>query len=123
MKEKNINIILGVLVLVFIGALFFYGYDYYNAKTKINETEFYLSDGSICKDVISYNEFKFCNQSTNLVNLYLLEINGTVQLKSPEFKKGKLLHINELEKICSSQNYEIENWSKIALEPLKKYLE
>ena len=75
MKEKNINIILGVLVLVFIGALFFYGYDYYNAKTKINETEFYLSDGSICKDVISYNEFKFCNQSTNLVNLYLLEIN------------------------------------------------
>ena len=55
--------------------------------------------------------------------LYLLEINGTVQLKSPEFKKGKLLHINELEKICSSQNYEIENWSKIALEPLKKYLE
>lgn len=53
--------------------------------------------------------------------LYLTEIDGDARPKSAEMFVGKLVDINELEKICNSKDCEVEAWSRISLEPLKKY--
>lgn len=55
--------------------------------------------------------------------LYVVKTNSTI-LKplDPEVETGELKPINELEKICSSSKLTVEGWSKIALNPLKKYL-
>ena len=55
--------------------------------------------------------------------LYVIETDGDVMPNDSEMAQGKLIHINELEAICSSENHEVEEWSKIALNPLKKYFE
>ena len=55
--------------------------------------------------------------------LYLVEVDGSASPKDKEMAQGKMFSINELEKICSSENFDVENWSKIALEPLKKYFD
>lgn len=56
--------------------------------------------------------------------LYVVKTNSTI-LKplDPEGETGELKPINELEKICSSSKLIVEGWSKIALNPLKKYLD
>lgn len=55
--------------------------------------------------------------------LYVVEIDGEVNRKDSEIAQGKFKTINELEEICASQNFDVETWSQIALEPLKKYFE
>jgi predicted NUDIX family phosphoesterase len=55
--------------------------------------------------------------------LYLLETSAEViNHKDVEIAKGELLDIKEFEKICNDPEFRVENWSKIALTPLKKYL-
>lgn len=53
--------------------------------------------------------------------LYLVEIDGSVKPKSKELKMGKMIDIDKLDDICSS--YNVEDWSKIALAPLKRMME
>jgi len=55
--------------------------------------------------------------------LYVVKTNSTI-LKPlhPEVETGGLKSINDLEKICSSSKIIVEGWSKIALNPLKEYL-
>jgi hypothetical protein len=36
-------------------------------------------------------------------------------------KNGDFFLVNKLEKICDSNDCEVEAWSKIAMDPLKKY--
>lgn len=53
--------------------------------------------------------------------LYLIETDSTVVLpKAKEIAYGQLMHINELEEICRSSD--VEEWSRIALDPLKRYI-
>ena len=54
--------------------------------------------------------------------LYLVEIDGNATPRGKEMAQGKMLFIGELEKICDSEEFTVENWSKIALEPLRRYL-
>ena len=55
--------------------------------------------------------------------LYVVKTNSTIlEPLDPAVETGELKSINELEKICSSSKLIVEGWSKIALNPLKKYL-
>ena len=55
--------------------------------------------------------------------LYVIETDSTeIKPGDPEIKVGELKSINELEKICASTEFVVEEWSKIALGPLKRYL-
>ena len=54
--------------------------------------------------------------------LYAIITNATKVLpKDPEIASGKFRTIKELEEICKS--FEVESWSKIALDPIKQLLE
>jgi len=49
------------------------------------------------------------------------ETNSTIiRPKDPEIEIGELKSIEELEEICDSSDCVVENWSRIALDPLKK---
>jgi len=55
--------------------------------------------------------------------LYLLETDSeNIKPKGIEFDEGRLRTIKELEEIANS-GVAVEEWSKIALEPIKKYFE
>lgn len=54
--------------------------------------------------------------------LYMLKIDGYANPKDSEIAHGEMKDLNELEKICYSQDCDVEKWSKIALEPLRKLL-
>lgn len=54
--------------------------------------------------------------------LYILKINGYANPKDSEILHGEMKDLNELEKICSSFEYDVEEWSQIALKPLGKLL-
>lgn len=54
--------------------------------------------------------------------LYLIETDSLkVKPLDSEVAHGEFKTINELEKICSSPDLVVEDWTKIALEPLKEY--
>lgn len=55
--------------------------------------------------------------------LYVVETDSAEILpKDPEIAEGRLRTLSELEEICSSPDFIIEGWSKIALEPLRTVL-
>lgn len=55
--------------------------------------------------------------------VYIVEINSrNIKPKSPEIKEGQLRKLEELEKICLSPEFIVEEWSKIVLNPLKSYI-
>ncbi len=55
--------------------------------------------------------------------LYLIETDARkIQPKDPEIAEGRLRTIDELEKICASEEFKVESWSRIALNPLRHYL-
>ncbi len=54
--------------------------------------------------------------------LYLLKTNARIIIPGSEIKRGNLKTINELEKICSDHKYKVEEWTKIAFNPLKEYV-
>ena len=54
--------------------------------------------------------------------LYVVETNSEIVTpKDSEIDNGRLRTIDELEKICSSSDFAVEEWSRISLEPLKQY--
>jgi len=54
--------------------------------------------------------------------LYVIDTDAKkVKPKDSEIARIESKTINELEEICSSPNYKVENWSQIALRPLKEY--
>ena len=53
--------------------------------------------------------------------LYLMEIDGEVRPKDSEVAQGGLIDIDRIEEILSNENLVVEAWSRIAVEPLKKY--
>lgn len=56
--------------------------------------------------------------------LYLIETDSTEIIpRDAEIKIGDLKDIGELEEICASDECTVESWSRIAFEPLKRYLE
>lgn len=55
--------------------------------------------------------------------LYLIETDGEVEPKDSEISHGKFMDLNELEKMCSSNDCEVEEWSKTAINPLKDYFQ
>lgn len=55
--------------------------------------------------------------------LYIVETDSrVVGIKDSEIASGGWKTIEELEKICASPDYVVEEWSKISLGPLKEYL-
>lgn len=55
--------------------------------------------------------------------LYLVKTNAeNVLLKGKESVIGKFMDINELEGLLGNKDVIIESWSKIALEPIKRYI-
>ena len=46
----------------------------------------------------------------------------SIKPNDSEIAVGRLRSIDELEKICSTPEYNVENWSRISLQPLKAYL-
>ena len=55
--------------------------------------------------------------------LYLIETNSKiVKPKDLEINRGELMPIEKLERICSSPDFIVEEWSKMSLDPLKSYL-
>lgn len=57
-----------------------------------------------------------------IVNIFETD-SKAVKPKDDEIDNGAMRSIAELEKICSSPTFTVEEWSKIALGPLKLYLE
>ena len=55
--------------------------------------------------------------------LYLVETNAKeVKPKDPEIDNGRFRTISELEDMCASKDFDIENWSRISLGPLKEFI-
>lgn len=53
--------------------------------------------------------------------LYVAKVKSEeIHFKDEEIKHGNLKPINELEAICT--NFDVEGWSRIALEPLRSYI-
>ena len=55
--------------------------------------------------------------------LYAVAIDGEAKPNDTEIEFGEMCSLSELKKICISPDYEVEEWTKIALEPLKKYFD
>ena len=55
--------------------------------------------------------------------LHLFEIDGHVEQKDEEIFIGEMKTIEELQEIINSENCVVEGWSKIAIDPLRKYFE
>jgi len=55
--------------------------------------------------------------------LYLIETDKDVTPKSEELKTGKMMRINDVESIFSSNDFDVEEWSRIALEAVKQEMD
>jgi len=55
--------------------------------------------------------------------LYVVETNGIlITPKDPEIAEGRLMDVSELSQMCEAADIIVENWSRIALNPLEAYL-
>lgn len=82
-------------------------------------------DGSVNPELLGY-----VNNETDAVGrvhfgiLYVVRTTARiVKPKDPEIESGGLRTIEELDDICSSPNFRVEEWARIVLEPLKSYLQ
>ena len=73
--------------------------------------------------VLGYIYHDFDVHKVHFGILYLIETNEEVEPRDPEISHGKFMDLNELEKICFSNNCEVEEWSKTAIKPLKDYFQ
>jgi len=55
--------------------------------------------------------------------LYLIETLGDVRPANEEMASGRFLDFGEIEKLCSSEDSNVEGWSEIAVKPLREYFE
>ena len=78
-------------------------------------------------NVLDMKILGYINSESNEVSkvhfgvLYLMEVDGEVLPGDSEMIEGRFVSIGELEAMCSSEDFVVEEWSKISLEPLKKY--
>lgn len=73
--------------------------------------------------VLGYIYHDFGVHAVHFGILYLIETNATkVKANDPEIAVVEGKTLSELEEICASPNFDVEEWSRTALEPLKKYL-
>lgn len=88
-----------------------------------------IEEVEIVGNILGSKTLGYINDDTNDVGkvhfglLYLVEIDGRVQKKDDEMEIGEMYSIGELEELTKSEGVTVENWSKIAFEPLKEYLE
>ena len=72
--------------------------------------------------VLGYIYHDFDVHAVHFGILYLIEIDATkVKAKDPEIARVEGKTLNELEEICASPNFDVEEWSRTALKPLKEY--
>jgi len=70
----------------------------------------------------------FVNYETDAVGrvhfgvLCVVETTGDIRIKDAEIAHGGWKTLSELEQLCNSSDVSVEEWSKLALEPLKNYL-
>lgn len=99
-----------------------YGNPIVESRLRELEEEVYINGKIKSVNVLGYiNDDMDSVGKVHFGILYLIEINGNVSPKDNEMARGEMLSINELEEICSSDKVEVENWSRIALDALKKY--
>jgi len=82
-------------------------------------------DGTItCINAIGYINLEHDVHAVHFGILYVVETDAkSVKPRDTEVEIGEFKSINELEKICQSNEFSVEGWSETALEPLKKYIE
>lgn len=78
---------------------------------------------------INSSLFGYLNYDTDDVGkvhfgiVYLIETDANiVRPKDPEIDNGEFRKISDLELICNNTEYNVEDWSKTSLQPLKEYL-
>jgi len=88
-----------------------------------------IEEVSMDGKILRFKILGYINDESNSVGkvhlgmLYLVETDSPeVRPKDSESEQGKLMDLNELEKICASEGVEVENWSRIALPELKRIL-
>lgn len=79
--------------------------------------------GDVKTKVLGYiNDDKDSVGQVHFGILYLIETDAEeVHPNAPEISSGKLIHIEEIEKINKDPELVVESWSQIAIEPLKDY--
>jgi predicted NUDIX family phosphoesterase len=86
------------------------------------EEEVYLKEGLYGKPkVLGYIYHDFGIHKVHFGILYLVKTSGNVIPKG-EMSQGRFMTLKELEEICLSKDCEVEEWSKTALEQLRKLL-
>ena len=82
-------------------------------------------DGSITPKVLGYiNDDGDDVGKVHFGVLYVIETDSSsVKPNDAEIDGGEFRTIEELEKMNNSSDFEIEEWSRIALKPLKDYLQ
>jgi len=80
--------------------------------------------GSIKPKVIGYvNNNNTPIDKVHVGIIYLIETDANFVLpKADEIAQGRYHSLEEIENILNSNEHDVEEWSKIAFEPLKKYL-
>jgi len=77
--------------------------------------------------IIGTNVLGYINDDSNDVSkvhfgiLYLVEIDGAARKRDDEMEIGEMMSLTELESLLKNEKVIVENWSKIALGPLKEY--
>lgn len=80
-------------------------------------------NSSINPKVLGYINLEFDVHAVHFGILYIIETDSKViKSEDPEITNGRFRTIEELNKICSSPKFIVEEWSRISLEQLKSYL-
>ncbi len=79
-------------------------------------------------DLATITPLGYINDDTNAVGkvhfglLYLIKSNSTELNLAKEIAQGSFISLDKLEALCADDNCVIEEWSQLALTPLKNYL-
>ena len=80
--------------------------------------------GYINDDTPSQEPGKIAVGQVHLGILYIIETDAEIITpKDAEIANGRLMTIGELEAICADPTMEVESWSQIAFDPVKRFLE
>lgn len=88
---------------------------------EIKEEVYFHGDILGKPEVLGYVYHDFGVNKVHFGILYLIKTNNEVTPNNHEMSQGRLIHLNELEKIVSNKNLNVEDWSRTAFEPLKDY--
>ena len=72
--------------------------------------------------VLGYIYHDFDVHKVHFGILYVVDTLGNVKRKDPEIAFGRMMDLSQLEEVCYSPECEVEEWSRTALEPLRKLL-